>query len=85
MARMATGIKGKCPLSSVRDKDGKLMRKVRISDDRCADPTTANQRKAFQYKQKQDQMARNMARGEKATKMAAEKARKEARARGAMV
>jgi len=50
---MATGRKGvKCPMSSVKDSKGNFMRKVRISDDRCADPTTANQRKAFQYKQK---------------------------------
>ena len=49
--KMTTG-KGQCPLSKIKGKDGKYMRKVRISADRCVDPTPANQRAAYKYQQK---------------------------------
>ena len=78
---MATGGKGKCPMSSVK-KNCKYMRKVRISDDRCADPTPANQRAAFKYRQKKDQMAINKKRGPEATRKAADEFTKKAKASG---
>ena len=80
--KMQTGGKGKCPMSSVKDSNGNFMRKVRISDNRCADPTKPNQRKAFQYKQKQDQMAINKKRGPEATRKAGDAFIKKAKASG---
>ena len=80
--KMTTGVKGKCPLSSSKGKDNKYMRKVRISADRCVDPTPANQREAYKYKQKQSKLAENKARGAKATQLASQKARDAAAARG---
>ena len=79
--KMTTG-KGKCPLSSIKGKDNKYMRNVRISSDRCVDPTPANQRAAYEYQQKQSKLAQNKARGAKATQLAAEKEREKARQRG---
>jgi hypothetical protein len=79
--KMTTG-KGKCPLSSIKGKDNKYMRKVRISADRCVDPTPANQRAAYEYQQKQSKLAQNKARGAQATQLAAEKEREKARQRG---
>ena len=73
---------GQCPLSSIKGKDNKYMRKVRISADRCVDPTPANQRAAYDYQQKQSQLAKNKARGAKATQIAAQKEREKARQRG---
>ena len=80
--KMTTGGKGKCPLSSIKGKDNKYMRKVRISADKCVDPTPANQREAYKYQQKQSKLAENKARGAKATQLAAQKARDAAAARG---
>tara|TARA_R100000479_G_scaffold149275_1_gene84820 strand:- start:3 stop:266 length:264 start_codon:yes stop_codon:yes gene_type:complete len=80
--KMTTGGKGKCPLSSIKGKDNKYMRKVRISADKCVDPTPANQREAYKYQQKQSKLAENKARGAKATQLAAAKEREKARQRG---
>ena len=72
---------GKCPLSSIKDKNNKYVRKVRIGD-KCVNPTPANQRAAYEYQHKQSKLAENKARGEKATQLAAQKERDKARQRG---
>lgn len=40
--KMSTG--SQCPLSSIKGKDGKYMRKIKVGGS-CVDPTTANQRR----------------------------------------
>ena len=74
----------KCPLSSVKGKDGKYVRKVRIGS-KCVNPTTANKKASAEYFTKQDKLAENKKRGTVATKAAAEKARQAARLRGAQI
>ncbi len=72
---------GKCPLSSIKDKNNKYVRKVRIGD-KCVNPTPANQRAAYDYQKKQDKLAQNKARGAAATAKAVDAERKKAQARG---
>ena len=74
----------KCPLSSVKGKDGKYVRKVRVGD-KCVNPTSANQRASKESQTKEDVARQNKKRGTVATNAAAEKARQAARLRGAQI
>ena len=74
----------KCPLSSIRDKNNKYVRKVRIGD-KCVNPTTANQQAAAEWRKKQDKLAENQARGGAATAKAVDAERKKAQARGVRI
>tara|TARA_R110000824_G_scaffold63877_1_gene167450 strand:+ start:82 stop:324 length:243 start_codon:yes stop_codon:yes gene_type:complete len=74
----------KCPLSSVKGKDGKYVRKVRIGD-KCVNPTSANQRASKESQTKKNKLEQNKKRGTVATNAAAEKARQAARLRGAQI
>tara|TARA_R110000823_G_scaffold309979_2_gene434602 strand:- start:494 stop:766 length:273 start_codon:yes stop_codon:yes gene_type:complete len=85
--KIKTGVKGAakaCPLSSVKGKDGKYVRKVRVGD-KCVNPTSANQRASKESQTKKDKLEQNKNRGTVATNTAAEKERQAAKRRGAQI
>lgn len=71
--KLGLGRKG-CPLSSVKGKDGKYARKVKVGG-KCVNPTSANINAAFKAQKKSDKLRENVKRGPEATKTAAKKAR----------